>query len=103
MTTAPYPAKGTVTRALRRDVGIIAADVTRRGYHIRGGTTYPVSVSPDLHDTINTARDSRDAANLYDSLVAAGWTVELDGNRVLVQAVPTAADQRRRVAAGGAR
>lgn len=94
---AKYPLQGTVTKALRRDVGITAVndDYNSRGWRVRGGGTYPVAIYPDLHDTMNNQRDVRDVALLAETLTGIGWRVTAKDDRVVVHHVPTKAEVTR--------
>lgn len=85
-----YPSQATVTKALRRDVGIIAANgnYKRQGWCVRGGGEHPASIYPDLHDTINSDRDAREAALLAENLAEIGWTVTAEADRVVVHKIP---------------
>jgi hypothetical protein len=85
------PNGATVSRALRRDAGIITTPRTRAGYHVSdGGREYGgVTVSVDVADI--EATNVRKAAQLFDTLTAAGWGVTLaDGASILyVTRVPS--------------
>jgi hypothetical protein len=92
-----YPLASTVTKALRRDAGIIVTPPTRSGYHVRGDRMIPASIFVDLVDEISRAaeaKNTRAAADLAEHLAALGWDVTADGERVLVRKVPTAAELR---------
>ncbi|ORA60966.1 hypothetical protein [Mycobacteroides franklinii] len=92
-----YPLQATVTKALRRDAGIIAANgnYKRQGWRVRGGGEHPASIYPDLHDTINSERDARDAALLAENLAELGWTVTAEPDRVVVHKIPSKAKAQR--------
>ncbi|QGJ92271.1 hypothetical protein SEA_ORIONPAX_8 [Mycobacterium phage OrionPax] len=73
-----YPKANVVSRALRRDAGIITTPRNLPGYHISGGGQYPVGIFVDLSDLdVEFPReDVRGAAALHDHLTAAGWVLE---------------------------
>ncbi|APD18252.1 hypothetical protein SEA_HAMMY_90 [Mycobacterium phage Hammy] len=81
-----FPTGSAVSRALKRDAGIITTPVTRAGYHVRDGikgTTAP-SISVSLSDLPDARSDVRDALALAEHLRERGWVVELaDGSSVL--------------------
>lgn len=98
------PNGSTVSRALRRDAGIITTPRDRAGYHVsNGGREYGgVSVSVSVADieSINVRR----AAALHAHLAEAGWDVTLaDGASILyVTGVPSAREAANRAAAATA-
>ncbi|ASW31835.1 hypothetical protein I5G86_gp10 [Mycobacterium phage DarthP] len=86
-----FPTGSAVSRALKRDAGIITTPITRAGYHVRNGvkgTTAP-SISVSLSDLPDARSDVRDALALAEHLRERGWLVELaDGSSILyVQAI----------------
>ncbi|OCB43786.1 hypothetical protein A5721_23910 [Mycobacterium vulneris] len=95
------PNGSTVSRALRRDAEIITTPRSRAGYHVNdGGREWGgVSVSVDVSDI--EATNVRKAAQLFDTLTAAGWNVRLaDGSSILyVTGVPSAREAANRGAA----
>ncbi|AEL98235.1 hypothetical protein PBI_BIGNUZ_73 [Mycobacterium phage BigNuz] len=95
-----YPNASVVSRALRRDAGIITTPRDRQGYHVSGDGSYPTSISVDLTDLPieNPNADVRGARDLHEHLTGAGWDLEpLDANHptfVHVLRVPTAKERR---------
>jgi hypothetical protein len=96
MTTRNYPAAATVTKALRRDAGIITVQTyDRRGYRVRGADPYPTSIFADMSDLMDSAEDCRAAAGLAEKLEECGWEIKLDEARIVVFKVPTIAEIRK--------
>ncbi|WRQ08473.1 hypothetical protein JDBV10_00325 [Mycobacterium phage juyeon] len=95
-----YPKASVVSRALRRDAGIITTPRDRQGYHVSGDGSYPASISVDLTDLPieNPNADVRGARDLHEHLTGAGWELEpLDADHptfVHVLRVPTAKERR---------
>lgn len=95
------PNGASVSRALRRDAGIITTSRGRAGFHISdGGREWGgVAVSVDTEDV--EAANVRRAADLHAYLAAAGWDVTLaPGSSILyVTGVPSAREAANRAAA----
>lgn len=100
-TARRMPSGSTVSRALRRDAGIITTPRDRSGYHVSdGGRQWGgVAVSVDVGDveSINLRR----AAELFDHLTEAGWSVTRadDSSILYVTRVPSARAAAKRAAA----
>ncbi|AKY02596.1 hypothetical protein SEA_BRUSACORAM_70 [Mycobacterium phage Brusacoram] len=96
-----YPSANVVSRALRRDAGIITTRWDRQGYHVSGDGTYPASISVDLTDLPieNPNVNVRGARDLHEHLTEAGWQLApIAPNHptaVAVLRVPTNAERRR--------
>ncbi|ACF34175.1 hypothetical protein SEA_MINDY_8 [Mycobacterium phage Mindy] len=94
-----YPKASVVSRALRRDAGIITTPRDRQGYHVSGDGTYPAGIFVDLSDLdVEFPRENvRAAADLHDHLTAAGWTLGPISSRnptsIYVLKVPTKAER----------
>jgi hypothetical protein len=81
-----------ISRALRRDAGIIAVPINRAGYHVRAG-----SIAVSCSDLPESRADGRRAAELREHLVAIGWDIEplSDGGAILrVNRVPKASERK---------
>ncbi|QFG11510.1 hypothetical protein I5G87_gp86 [Mycobacterium phage Ekdilam] len=74
-----YPNGSAVSRALKRDAGIITSPVTRAGYHVRNGLKgiSAPSIGVALSDLPDARSDVRDALALAEHLRERGWGIEL--------------------------
>lgn len=96
-----YPLANVVSRALKRDAGIITTPPYKyRGYHVSGRGDYPTSISVDLTDllTEHAREDVAAAADLHAHLTEHGWELKpLDPTYptwIRVLRVPSAAEAR---------
>lgn len=89
-----YPNANVVSRALRRDAGVITMPRDRLGYHVTGNGDYPAHIHVDIDNSPNlTNRRRRATEALAETLTAHGWTVEAtDGDSVNVTRVPSASE-----------
>lgn len=66
-----------ISRALRRDAGIIAQPRHRSGYHVSGGgSSYAGIISVSCSDIPESRADALRARNLREHLVELGWDIE---------------------------
>lgn len=97
-----FPAASVVSRALRRDVGIITVDTSvRNGYSVHQGTTY---MGPSIWVSVSDAEATnvRHARKLAEELREVyGWSIDLEEDSSILYAthVPTMSEAAKAYAA----
>lgn len=95
-----FPSANLVSRALRRDAGIIPVPRSRFGYHVSGGGDFPVVIGVQCSHSPEQFPDSdvRRASDLHGHLSRHGWELDpIDPEwpvAIKVRRVPGAAEAR---------
>ena len=90
MQTHKFPTASVVSRALRRDAGIITRPFPKIGYSVHGGSFHGPSIWVYVSDAAGI--NIRRAKALHEHLIEVGWKVTLaeDSSILYVDYVPTA-------------
>jgi hypothetical protein len=89
--TTTYPSASVVSRALRRDAGIISVAYNRLGYRVRGTRSFAPAIVVACSELPHSRADVFRARELHEHLTNLGWelTPLPEGDTILyVQRVP---------------